>query len=61
MDDLLKGAGMAKVIRCECGYVTRGDTDDELVAAAERHIESDHPDLVGKVSRDELLAMAEEE
>lgn len=52
---------MAKVIRCECGYVTRGDTDDELVAAAQHHIESDHPDLVGKVSRDELLAMAEEE
>jgi predicted small metal-binding protein len=52
---------MAKVIRCECGYVTRGETDDELVAAAERHIESDHPDLVGTVSRDELLAMAEEE
>jgi predicted small metal-binding protein len=52
---------MAKVIRCECGYVSRGKTDDELAAAAERHIESDHSDLVGKVSRDELLAMAEEE
>lgn len=52
---------MAKVIRCECGYVTHGESDDELVAAAQRHIEADHPDLVGKVSRDELLAMAEEE
>ncbi len=52
---------MAKVIRCECGYVTRGEFDDELVAAAKRHIESEHPDLVRRISRDELLAMAEEE
>lgn len=52
---------MAKLIRCECGYVARGESDDELLVAAQRHIESDHPDLVGKVSRDELLAMAEEE
>lgn len=52
---------MAKVIRCECGYVTRGETDEELVGAAERHIRSDHPDLVGRFGREELLAMAEEE
>jgi predicted small metal-binding protein len=52
---------MAKLIRCECGYVARGETDDELLAAAERHIEFDHPDLVGRVGGDDLLAMAEEE
>jgi hypothetical protein len=51
---------MAKVLRCECGYVTRGETDDDLVAAAERHIAADHPDLVGAVSREDLLAMTEE-
>ena len=51
---------MARVLRCECGYVSRGETDDELVAAAERHIATDHPDLVGRVSRDDLLAMTEE-
>ena len=52
---------MAKLIRCECGYVARGETDDELLAAAERHIELDHPDLVGQVGGDDLRAMAEEE
>ncbi len=52
---------MAKVIRCECGYVARAETDDELVAAAERHIESDHPDLAGQMGREDLLAMKEEE
>jgi predicted small metal-binding protein len=51
---------VAKLINCECGYVVRGQTDDELLAAAEEHINRDHPELVGKVSRDDLLAMAEE-
>ena len=51
---------MAKLINCECGQVVRGETDDELVAAAEEHINRHHPDLVGKVSRDDLLGMAEE-
>ena len=51
---------MAKLINCECGQVVRGETDDELVANAEAHIQRDHPDMVGKVSRDDLLAMSEE-
>jgi hypothetical protein len=51
---------MAKLINCECGQVVRGDTDNELIANAEAHIDRDHPDLVGKISRDDLLAMAEE-
>ncbi len=50
---------MAKLINCECGQVVRGETDDELVAAAEDHIRGAHPELVGKISRDDLLAMAE--
>jgi predicted small metal-binding protein len=51
---------MAKQINCECGFVVRGETDDELVAKAEDHIRSDHPDLVGQMSREDLLAMAED-
>ena len=52
---------MAKIINCECGEVERGETDDELVAAVEAHIRQDHPDLVGKLSREDILSMAEEE
>jgi predicted small metal-binding protein len=52
---------MAKLINCECGYVVRGETDEELVRHAERHIQETHPDLAGKVTREDLLAMAEEE
>ncbi len=51
---------MAKVIKCECGYVARGETDQELLAEADKHIRADHPDLVGRVTREDLLAMAEE-
>jgi predicted small metal-binding protein len=51
---------MAYVINCDCGYVSRGQTEDELVEQANRHIEEVHPALAGKVSRDDLLAMAEE-
>jgi hypothetical protein len=51
---------MAKLINCECGEVVRGDTDEDLVENAMRHIDRDHPELVGKVSREDLLAMSEE-
>ena len=51
---------MAMVINCDCGFVVRGETDDELVANGEQHMADAHPDMVGKVSREDLLAMAEE-
>lgn len=50
---------MAKLINCECGQVVRGETDDELVENVEAHVRSDHPDLVGKMSREDIVAMAE--
>src|SRR5919108_2270747 len=51
---------MAYLINCDCGYVSRGETEDELVDEANQHIDEVHPDMAGKVSRDDLLAMAEE-
>jgi predicted small metal-binding protein len=47
------------VINCECGQIVKAETDDELVAVVEGHIQSDHPDLVGRMSREDILAMAE--
>ena len=52
---------MSRVINCECGQVIHGDSDDELVARAESHVNESHPELVGKLSREDLLGMAEEE
>lgn len=52
---------MGRVINCECGQVIRGESDDELVAKATEHVDQNHPELVGKLSRSDLLGMAEEE
>jgi predicted small metal-binding protein len=57
----LRGIEMAKVIDCPCGYTVRGDSDDELLAEAHKHIEEAHPDQVGKVSDEDLLASAKDE
>lgn len=51
---------MPKLINCECGYVVRGSDDEELIRNAEAHINRDHPELVGKLSREDVLGMAEE-
>jgi predicted small metal-binding protein len=49
-----------KQIDCVCGCVVEGEDDDELWDKAQEHLRSDHPDLVGKVSREDILAQAEE-
>ena len=51
---------MARVIRCECGFVVRGDTEAELLSEADRHTSADHPELVGLISHQDFLDMAEE-
>jgi hypothetical protein len=51
---------MAKVIRCQCGFLGRGETVEEAASAIEEHMRSDHPELVGEVSREDLIGMAEE-
>lgn len=52
---------MAKEFECERdGVVIRGAVDNELVASAERHLVEAHPDLVGKVSREDIVAASKE-
>lgn len=51
---------MSNIVNCECGEVIRAETDDELIAAVTAHVERDHPELIGKLGRDDILAMAEE-
>jgi predicted small metal-binding protein len=50
---------MAKIIKCVCGFVIRGENDEELLSNAETHIAEMHPELMGRVTREDLLGMAE--
>jgi hypothetical protein len=49
-----------KRINCVCGRVVEGDDDDALWEEAKAHLAADHPELAGKVSREDILAQAEE-
>ena len=47
---------MTKVIKCDCGFVVRGDSDDELVKGAQAHASEAHGmDLTSE----QALSMAE--
>ncbi len=52
---------MSSIVNCECGEVIRAESDDELIASVSAHVERDHPELIGKLGREDILAMAEEE
>ena len=49
---------MAKAVDCPCGVTVRGETDDELVANVEQHVQIDHPDMVGTMPREKIMEMA---
>jgi hypothetical protein len=52
---------MAKEFECERdGVVIRGADDDELLASVERHLAEAHPELVGKVAGEDIVAAAKE-
>jgi predicted small metal-binding protein len=48
---------MAKIMRCDCGYVIRGETDDEIVANVQKHAREVH-DM--EITREQVLAMAQQ-
>ncbi len=47
---------MAKLIKCDCGVVVRGETDDELVENAIKHAKEAHGMTI---TREQALAIAE--
>ena len=46
---------MDKVITCPCGFVLRGNSDDEVVKKAQEHAKSVH---AMELSREQALQMA---
>jgi predicted small metal-binding protein len=51
---------MAKLIRCECGYIARGDDDEQVVSSIETHMRSDHPAVLAGMDRAEIFDWIEE-
>jgi predicted small metal-binding protein len=45
-----------KLIRCECGFVARGEGDDQVVGVIRDHLATDHPALLETVSREDMLS-----
>lgn len=46
---------MAKMIRCECGFVARGGSDEEVIGVIRGHLVDDHPALLDSVSHEDML------
>lgn len=46
---------MAKVINCDCGFVVRGESDDELVVNAQAHAKDVHG---MDITREQALSLA---
>jgi hypothetical protein len=50
---------MALRIVCTCGHVIQGVDDDEFWSNVQAHLALLHPELVGAVTREDLIAQAE--
>ena len=50
---------MALRILCMCGYVIQGGDEEELWRNVQGHMSVLHPELVGNVTREDILAQAE--
>jgi predicted small metal-binding protein len=45
-----------KLIRCECGYVARGENNDQVVGVIRGHMATDHPAVLASVTQQDLLS-----
>ena len=50
-----------KLIRCECGFVARGDSNDQVVGMIRGHMSTDHPALLEAVSLEDLVSWIQAE
>jgi len=50
---------MARQVKCECGYVARADTDDDVLANIRDHMRSDHPELLDRITDEQIISWIE--
>ena len=49
-----------RIAFCECGAQLAGDSEQDLFAAAQRHLAHHHPQLLGALELDTVHQMAED-
>ena len=49
---------MTKVVQCDCGYVAKADSDEDLIAQVQAHAEEVHN---MNLTDEQVLAMAQPE
>jgi predicted small metal-binding protein len=52
---------MGKMIRCECGEIVRGEDEEQVLAAAWSHIETEHSDKADTYNDSQLRAIMEDD
>lgn len=50
---------MGWAVNCECGDIVRADDEAGVIEGVEQHVSEKHPDLLGKLTENQILAMAE--
>jgi predicted small metal-binding protein len=50
---------MTSQVICECGYIARGSTDDEVVELTRAHLRSEHPELLDAVTAEMIRGWVE--
>lgn len=50
---------MARQVTCECGYIARGAGEEEVIDLIQRHLQTDHPQMVASVTRQDIRGWVE--
>ena len=50
---------MTRQVRCECGFVASGDTDDAVITLVLAHVAREHPELAETETADDIRGWIE--
>jgi predicted small metal-binding protein len=60
MLDYKRNIKAMKKLECDCGFVARGETDEEVMDNMLEHVEERHPDKIAEMSEGEMIGMFRE-
>jgi predicted small metal-binding protein len=50
---------MLKQVRCECGYLVRAESEEEVITEVLAHVARDHPALAETETAEDILSWIE--